>query len=47
MSKKAIHHISASVPKKAYKTPRIKSLGSVKQLTLKTGSAVDGFGTFG
>ncbi|SOD92551.1 hypothetical protein [Spirosoma fluviale] len=45
MSKKAVH-ISASAPKKAYKTPKIKSLGNVKQLTLKTGSAVDGFGTF-
>ncbi|WP_461148253.1 hypothetical protein [Spirosoma pulveris] len=46
MSKKAIH-ISASSPKKAYKAPKIKSLGSVRQLTLKTGSAVDGFGSFG
>ncbi|SOD93237.1 hypothetical protein SAMN06269250_4425 [Spirosoma fluviale] len=34
-------------PKKVYKTPRLKSLGNVKTLTLKTGSSVDGFGTFG
>ncbi|WP_460938960.1 hypothetical protein [Spirosoma humi] len=39
-------HISAPAPKKAYKTPKLKSLGSVKKLTLKSGSAVDGFGTF-
>ncbi|WP_461074121.1 hypothetical protein [Spirosoma horti] len=39
-------HISAPTPKKAYKTPKLKALGSVKKLTLKSGSAVDGFGTF-
>jgi hypothetical protein len=33
-------------PKRAYQSPRLKTLGSVKHLTLKTGSAVDGFGTF-
>ncbi|WP_461068980.1 hypothetical protein [Spirosoma horti] len=39
-------HISAPTPKKAYKTPKLKSLGSVKKLTLKSGSATDGFGSF-
>ncbi|MGF7216580.1 hypothetical protein GGR92_002747 [Spirosoma lacussanchae] len=34
-------------PKKVYKTPRLKTLGSVKKLTLKVGSNVDGFGSFG
>ena len=33
--------------KKAYKTPKLKTLGNVKKLTLKSGSSVDGFGTFG
>ncbi|WP_169750810.1 hypothetical protein [Spirosoma radiotolerans] len=35
-----------SLPKKSYKTPAVKWLGSVKKLTLKSGSATDGFGTF-
>ncbi|WP_170069423.1 hypothetical protein [Spirosoma pollinicola] len=39
-------HPLVRLPKKAYKTPRLKALGSVKKLTLKSGSAVDGFGTF-
>jgi hypothetical protein len=33
-------------PKRAYKSPKLKTLGNVKQLTLKSGSAADGFGTF-
>ncbi len=34
--------------KKAYKTPKLKVLGNVKKLTLKTGSNMDGLGgTFG
>lgn len=39
--------ISAPLRKKAYSAPKIKTLGNVKKLTLKTGSSVDGFGTFG
>ncbi len=40
-------HIGASFPKKkAYQTPKIKGLGSVKKLTLKLGSNVDGMGGF-
>ncbi|SOD95413.1 hypothetical protein SAMN06269250_4850 [Spirosoma fluviale] len=34
-------------PKRAYQSPKLKTLGNVKFLTLKTGSSVDGFGTFG
>jgi hypothetical protein len=34
-------------PKRAYKSPRLKTLGNVKKLTLKSGSATDGFGSFG
>ena len=30
--------------KRAYKQPKMKTLGSVKQLTLKVGSNVDGQG---
>lgn len=37
-------HISAPTPKKAYKTPKLKTLGNVKKLTLKTGSNTDGLG---
>lgn len=33
-------------PKKPYIIPHLKVLISVKTLTLKTGSSVDGFGTF-
>ncbi len=36
-----------SKKKKAYTAPQLKVLGNVKKLTLKSGSAVDGFGTFG
>ncbi len=32
--------------KRTYSTPKIKKLGSVRQLTLKTGSNTDGFGNF-
>jgi hypothetical protein len=32
--------------KKAYKAPKAKLLGNIKKLTLKSGSAIDGFGTF-
>ena len=32
--------------KKAYKAPQLKVLGRVSTLTLKGGSAADGFGTF-
>lgn len=32
--------------KKSYQTPAIKNLGSVRKLTLKTGSNVDGLGGF-
>ncbi len=45
MTTKALH-IGAASPKKTYKTPRLKSLGSVKNLTLKLGSNVDGMGGF-
>lgn len=31
-----------SSAKKAYQTPQVKSLGSVKELTLKIGSVSDG-----
>ncbi|WP_460914748.1 hypothetical protein [Spirosoma areae] len=35
-------------PKRAYKTPRMKTVGSVQKLTLKSGSNTDSFGgTFG
>lgn len=33
-------------PKRTYHSPKLKTLGNVKKLTLKTGSAADGFGTF-
>jgi hypothetical protein len=33
-------------PKRTYHSPKLKSLGNVKHLSLKTGSSVDGFGTF-
>ncbi|SOD78638.1 hypothetical protein [Spirosoma fluviale] len=39
--------ISTPLRKKAYRTPTLKALGNVKKITLKTGSSVDGFGTFG
>jgi len=35
-----------SFPKKSYQTPTVKLLGNAKKLTLKSGSAADGFGTF-
>jgi hypothetical protein len=45
MNKNTKHTLVPS-PKKAYKTPKLKVLGSVKKLTLKIGSGGDGFGTF-
>ncbi|WP_461149835.1 hypothetical protein [Spirosoma pulveris] len=39
--------ISTPLRKKAYHAPKLKPLGNVKKLTLKTGSSVDGFGSFG
>lgn len=39
-------YIVAPLPKKTYKTPRLKTLGSVKKLTLKMGSNVDSMGGF-
>ncbi|MCX6217888.1 hypothetical protein [Spirosoma sp.] len=39
--------VSAPARKKAYCAPKLKPLGNVKKLTLKTGSSVDGFGSFG
>ncbi len=39
-------HIVAPLPRKTYKAPKLKSLGSVKKLTLKVGSNVDGMGGF-
>ncbi|WP_198175048.1 hypothetical protein [Spirosoma arboris] len=38
------NHILPSSPKKAYQSPRVKSLGNVQKLTLKTGSNTDTFG---
>ena len=47
VSSKAIPNIRvAKVAKKAYQAPKLQALGSVKKLTLKGGSAADGFGTF-
>ncbi|QIP15393.1 hypothetical protein G8759_23560 [Spirosoma aureum] len=43
MNKNIKNSISPS-GKKAYKTPKLKVLGNVKKLTLKTGSNTDGFG---
>ncbi|SOD90398.1 hypothetical protein [Spirosoma fluviale] len=34
-------------PKRSYKSPKLNKLGNVKKLTLKSGSSVDGFGSFG
>ncbi|GAB4042262.1 hypothetical protein [Spirosoma litoris] len=30
--------------KRPYKTPQLKAIGTVQQLTLKNGSNIDGFG---
>lgn len=43
MTKKP-NHTAQPAPKKAYQTPRLKKLGDVRKLTLKTGSDADGFG---
>lgn len=45
MTTKAIQR-SVLLPKKTYKAPKVKLLGSVKKLTLKLGSNVDGMGGF-
>ena len=45
MTTKALHR-SAVSPKKTYKSPTLKLLGSVKKLTLKLASNVDGMGGF-
>ena len=37
---------TARLAKKVYKSPQFKVLGRVTNLTLKGGSAADGFGTF-
>lgn len=37
-------HILVGLPKKAYKTPKLRVLGSVKKLTLKVGSDTDMMG---
>ncbi|MFD2933129.1 hypothetical protein [Spirosoma flavum] len=42
MKSKDTQHILSPMPKKAYKTPKLKVLGSVKKLTLKIGSVSDG-----
>jgi hypothetical protein len=39
--------VGSVLPKRAYQSPRLKRLGQVKTLTLKSGSSVDGFGSFG
>ncbi len=38
-------HTMALPPKKTYKTPKVIRLGSIKGITLKTGSLADSFGT--
>lgn len=43
---KPLHNPTTAKPKKAYRTPELKRVGSVKKLTLKTGSNTDGFGGF-
>ncbi len=43
MNTKALHILAPS-PKKAYKTPKLKTLGNVKKLTLKIGSNTDSMG---
>lgn len=45
MAGKTIHSVN-SLPKKSYQAPAVKLLGNAKKLTLKSGSATDGFGTF-
>ena len=47
MRAKVTFNAGAPTPKKkSYQTPTIKTLGSVRKLTLKTGSNVDGLGGF-
>ena len=45
MAEKTIPFVK-SLPKKSYEAPTVKWLGNAKKLTLKSGSAADGFGTF-
>jgi hypothetical protein len=33
--------------KKVYKTPKVKAVGTVKIIVLKSGSSTGGFGSFG
>ncbi|WP_157815954.1 lasso RiPP family leader peptide-containing protein [Spirosoma pollinicola] len=47
MKSRSTQRNTAPSPRKTYQTPALKNLGSVKKLTLKSGSATDGFGTFG
>ena len=47
MNSKSTTHIRATKSgKKVYQTPKLQPLGSVKKLTLKLGSNVDGMGGF-
>ncbi len=47
MKTKAITYSRATKPaRKAYQAPTLQVLGSVKKLTLKLGSNVDGMGGF-
>jgi hypothetical protein len=47
MKSKSTEYIRVpQVAKKAYQAPKLKVLGRVTNLTLKSGSATDGFGTF-
>nr|WP_169518494.1 hypothetical protein [Spirosoma panaciterrae] len=43
MNSKSNHTVPSST-KKAYTSPKLHVLGNVKKLTLKIGSATDGFG---
>lgn len=43
---KPLQNPATAKPKKTYHAPRLRKLGSVKKLTLKTGSNSDGFGGF-
>lgn len=45
--KKATLKEAAKAVKTKYAMPTLKLIGTVKKLTLKTGSSVDGFGALG
>ncbi|WP_461148095.1 lasso RiPP family leader peptide-containing protein [Spirosoma pulveris] len=47
MRTKPTSFLTPSPKKKVYQKPVLTVLGSIKRLTLKSGSSVDGFGTFG